>query len=83
VIIVAVACRRRAGGLRFLSLTSELGEAVATFTPALLEAVLAFQPPPHRPRPPPPPRPQKRRPPKPSLADRLPGLLGRAPHQVG
>lgn len=74
--------RRRAGGLRFLSLTSELGDLVATLTPQLLEALLAFQPPPRQPQRP---RPRLRpaRPPKPPLAERLPGLLARAPQQVG
>jgi hypothetical protein len=73
---------RRAGGLRCLSLTSELGEAVATLTPALLEAVLSFQPPPRqqqrqRPR-------RRRKPPKPRppLAELLPRLFARAPQQV-
>jgi hypothetical protein len=74
---------RRAGGLRCLSLTSELGESTATLTPALLEAVLSFQPPPRqqqrqRPR-------RRRKPPKPRppLAELLPRLLARAPQQVG
>jgi hypothetical protein len=75
---------RRAGGLRFLSLTSELGEAVATLTPALLEAVLRFQPPPRqqqqwrqRPK-----RRRKSQKPKLPLAELLPRLLARAPQQV-
>lgn len=73
---------RRAGGLRCLSLNSELGQSVATLTPALLEAALSFQPMPRqqqrqRPR-------RRRKPPKPRppMADLLPRLLARAPQQV-
>ena len=85
---------RRAGRLRFLSLTSELGDTALTLTPALVDSAMAFKPPPRQPSQavaeganmaqmlPTAPLAAKTEVQKAHKLSRLPSLLSRAPQQV-